>query len=88
MLCFILFLTHCTNFNISDFSDLVSNTSSKSPSDMIAYDKNGLKITFKLESFQSIPNTTEISIEARNNSTLPITEFLFQAAVPKVCLLF
>lgn len=51
---------------------------------MVAYDKNGLKITFTLETFPSIPNTTAINVEARNNTALPMTEFLFQAAVPKV----
>ncbi|XP_065199481.1 AP-1 complex subunit gamma-1 isoform X2 [Planococcus citri] len=75
-----------TNFSalLNDFSDIVSNTSSgKAASNMIAYDKNGLKITLTLEPYPSLPNTTAINVEARNNTALPMTEFLFQAAVPK-----
>lgn len=70
--------------NFSGFSDLVENNSSNHISEMVAYDKNGLKITFTLKPFFETPNTTVISIEARNNTTLPISEFLFQVAVPKV----
>lgn len=68
---------------ISDFSDLANNTTSKSTPTIVAYEKNGLKITFTLEAFPSIPNTTAINVEARNDTVLPMTEFLFQAAVPK-----
>lgn len=80
-------LLNCLIF--ADFSDIVSNTSSgKAASNLVAYDKNGLKITFTLEPYPSMPNTTAINVEARNNNPMPITEFLFQAAVPKVSLCF
>lgn len=69
--------------DFSGFSDLVENSSSNHVSEMVAYDKNGLKITFTLKPFVETPNTTVVSIEARNNTTLPISEFLFQVAVPK-----
>lgn len=71
-------------FNFIDLSDLVETSSSNHVSEMVAYDKNGLKITFTLKPFFETPNTTAVSIIARNNTTLPISEFLFQVAVPKV----
>lgn len=49
-----------------------------------AYEKNGLKIVFSLERLPENPNTTVIRMSAMNETLDPITEFLFQAAVPKV----
>jgi hypothetical protein len=49
-----------------------------------AYEKNGLKIVFSLERLPENPNTTVIRMSAMNETLNPITEFLFQAAVPKV----
>jgi AP-1 complex subunit gamma-1 len=49
-----------------------------------AYEKNGLKIVFCLERLPENPNTTVIRMSAMNETINPITEFLFQAAVPKV----
>jgi hypothetical protein len=49
-----------------------------------AYEKNGLKIVFSLERVPESPNTTVIRMSAMNETLNPITEFLFQAAVPKV----
>lgn len=69
------------------FPDLVNNISNNHISEMIAYDKNGLKIIFSLKPFPGAPNTTSINIEAKNNTHLPMSEFLFQVAVPKVCIL-
>ncbi|KAK7580108.1 hypothetical protein V9T40_000737 [Parthenolecanium corni] len=71
------------NNNNNNLSDLVETSSSNHVSEMVAYDKNGLKITFTLKPFFETPNTTAVSIIARNNTTLPISEFLFQVAVPK-----
>ncbi|PNF30356.1 hypothetical protein B7P43_G13425 [Cryptotermes secundus] len=48
-----------------------------------AYEKNGLKIVFSLERLPENPNTTVIRMSAMNETLNPITEFLFQAAVPK-----
>lgn len=48
-----------------------------------AYEKNGLKIVFSLERLPENPNTTVIRMSAVNETLNPITEFLFQAAVPK-----
>nr|CAD7427264.1 unnamed protein product [Timema monikensis] len=48
-----------------------------------AYEKNGLKITFSLERQQDNSSTTIITMSAVNDSLSPISEFLFQAAVPK-----
>lgn len=69
---------------VSDFSDVIENSLSNNVSEIVAYDKNGLKILFTLKPYLEAPNTTSITVQARNDSTLPITEFLFQAAVPKV----
>lgn len=66
------------------FPDLVKSTSSNHVSEMVAFDKNGMKIVFTLKPFPETPNTTTINIEARNNTSVPISEFLFQVAVPKV----
>jgi AP-1 complex subunit gamma-1 len=51
---------------------------------MTAYEKNGLRIVFSLERLPENPNTTVITMSAMNETLNPISEFLFQAAVPKV----
>ncbi|KAJ4431745.1 hypothetical protein ANN_20349 [Periplaneta americana] len=48
-----------------------------------AYEKNGLKIIFSLERLPDNPNTTVITMSAMNETPNPLSEFLFQAAVPK-----
>jgi len=48
-----------------------------------AYEKNGLRIVFSLERLPENPNTTVITMSAMNETLNPISEFLFQAAVPK-----
>lgn len=48
-----------------------------------AYDKNGLKITFAMERLPDNPSTTIITMTAVNEAVTQMTEFLFQAAVPK-----
>ncbi|KAB7504360.1 AP-1 complex subunit gamma-1, partial [Armadillidium nasatum] len=47
---------------------------------MTAYDKNGIRITM---SFDRADTSTIINMTALNSSSAHITEFLFQAAVPK-----
>lgn len=47
-------------------------------------DKSGLKITFALEQQPDTPELLVINMLAVNSGSVPLTEFLFQAAVPKV----
>ena len=52
---------------------------------MTAFDKGGLKIEFDFEKVPSNPaNIVTISLKVCNFNPVPITDFLFQAAVPKV----
>lgn len=48
-----------------------------------ALDKNGLKIVFSLEQSSDTPDTIVINMKANNSLQTNMTEFLFQAAVPK-----
>lgn len=50
---------------------------------IVAYEKNGLRITFTLEHVD-LPSTISIIMAAFNETPLPLSEFLFQVAVPKV----
>ncbi|XP_016837777.1 AP-1 complex subunit gamma-1 isoform X4 [Nasonia vitripennis] len=50
---------------------------------MVVFDKQGLKITFKLERSLDNPDLLVINMVAQNSGMSPITDFLFQAAVPK-----
>lgn len=59
------------------------NTSNRKPVQMMAYNKNSLRITFDVERLNDVPSTTEVSVVANNDSSAPFTEFVFQAAVPK-----
>ena len=52
---------------------------------IVAFDKNGLKLEFSFERPTDNPTLITISLTATNSSQYPIEEFLFQAAVPKVC---
>lgn len=47
-------------------------------------DKLGLKITFKLERPPDIPDLLVINMLAQNSGSTTLTDFLFQAAVPRV----
>lgn len=51
---------------------------------MTAYNKNGLKIDFTFERANPNPNIAVITIHASNSTEADMTEFVFQAAVPKV----
>ncbi|XP_077166619.1 AP-1 complex subunit gamma-1 isoform X2 [Paroedura picta] len=48
-----------------------------------AYSKNGLKIDFAFERSNTNPSVTVITIQAVNSTELDMTDFVFQAAVPK-----
>uniref|UniRef100_A0A673MQA8 AP-1 complex subunit gamma n=1 Tax=Sinocyclocheilus rhinocerous TaxID=307959 RepID=A0A673MQA8_9TELE len=50
---------------------------------MTAYNKNGLKIEFTFERSNPNPNIAVITIHATNSTEADMTEFVFQAAVPK-----
>lgn len=51
---------------------------------MVVLDKSGLKITFKLERLPDIPDLLVINMSAQNSGSTVLTDFLFQAAVPRV----
>ena len=51
---------------------------------MTAYNKNGLKIDCTFERSNQNPNIAVITIHASNLTEAEMTEFVFQAAVPKV----
>lgn len=55
---------------------------------MIVLDKAGLKITFKLERPPDIADLLIINMSAQNSGSAILTDFLFQAAVPKVVVNF
>ncbi|KAL8613855.1 AP-1 complex subunit gamma-1 [Nucella lapillus] len=50
---------------------------------LTAFEKNGLSIQFMCERDQNTPTTTLINMSASNSTPFPMTEFVFQAAVPK-----
>uniref|UniRef100_A0A665VVN3 AP-1 complex subunit gamma n=1 Tax=Echeneis naucrates TaxID=173247 RepID=A0A665VVN3_ECHNA len=50
---------------------------------MTAYSKNGLKIDFTFERANPNPNIAVITIHASNSTEADMTDFVFQAAVPK-----
>ncbi|XP_011640937.1 AP-1 complex subunit gamma-1 isoform X7 [Pogonomyrmex barbatus] len=50
---------------------------------MIVLDKSGLKITFRLERPPDIPDLLVINMLAQNSGSTILTDFLFQAAVPR-----
>uniref|UniRef100_A0A8C3G9Y3 AP-1 complex subunit gamma n=1 Tax=Cyclopterus lumpus TaxID=8103 RepID=A0A8C3G9Y3_CYCLU len=62
--------------------DLLGDLSLTIPS-MTAYNKNGLKIEFTFERANPNPNIAIITIHASNATEADMTDFVFQAAVPK-----
>ena len=51
-----------------------------------AFENNGLKINFAFEKVPGNPsNVVSIMVSATNSLAVPMTDFVFQAAVPKVC---
>ena len=53
-----------------------------------AFNKNGLLIEFMCEKDNSQPLVTVVNVKATNSTPLLMSDFVFQAAVPKVRLLF
>uniref|UniRef100_A0AAY4E4S7 AP-1 complex subunit gamma n=1 Tax=Denticeps clupeoides TaxID=299321 RepID=A0AAY4E4S7_9TELE len=64
---------------------VLSDTNYLSPGipPMTAYNKNGLKIEFMFERSNPNPNIAVITIHASNSTEADMTDFVFQAAVPK-----
>ncbi|XP_061204572.1 AP-1 complex subunit gamma-1-like isoform X3 [Neopsephotus bourkii] len=60
------------------FSDIAAGIPS-----ITAYNKNGMKIDFTFERSNTNPSVTVITIQASNSTELDMTDFVFQAAVPK-----
>ena len=53
-----------------------------------AFEKNGLKINFSFDKVAGNPsNVVSIMMTATNSLAFPMTDFVFQAAVPKVGML-
>uniref|UniRef100_A0A8C8HHX0 AP-1 complex subunit gamma n=1 Tax=Oncorhynchus tshawytscha TaxID=74940 RepID=A0A8C8HHX0_ONCTS len=63
--------------------DLLGDLSLSTIPPMTAYSKNGLKIEFTFERANPNPNIAVITIHATNTTEADMTEFVFQAAVPK-----
>uniref|UniRef100_A0A8C1J2V2 AP-1 complex subunit gamma n=1 Tax=Cyprinus carpio TaxID=7962 RepID=A0A8C1J2V2_CYPCA len=63
--------------------DLLGDLSLTGIPPMTAYNKNGLKIEFTFERSNPSPNIAVITIHATNSTEADMTEFVFQAAVPK-----
>ncbi|XP_041376588.1 AP-1 complex subunit gamma-1-like isoform X2 [Gigantopelta aegis] len=59
------------------------NGVSKAFPPMDAFNKNGLRLQFTCEREDGKPEATIINMKATNSTTLPISDFVFQAAVPK-----
>jgi AP-1 complex subunit gamma-1 len=49
-----------------------------------AYEKGGVKIDFNFEKDPNNPSISTITVNAVNSLSVPMTDFVFQAAVPKV----
>uniref|UniRef100_A0A8C8DIL3 AP-1 complex subunit gamma n=1 Tax=Oryzias sinensis TaxID=183150 RepID=A0A8C8DIL3_9TELE len=69
-------------FYLFDLSKTVNFLSIGIPP-MTAYNKNGLKIDFTFERANPNPNVAVITIHASNSTEADMTDFVFQAAVPK-----
>ncbi|XP_029900726.1 AP-1 complex subunit gamma-1 isoform X3 [Myripristis murdjan] len=63
--------------------DLLGDLSLTGIPPMTAYNKNGLKIEFTFERANPNPNIAVITIHASNSTEADMTDFVFQAAVPK-----
>lgn len=71
-----------SNFLEDDLLSNINNTVNENVPTLVAYDKDGINILF---AFDKIPdsNTLTINVTVTNNSVSTLTDFLFQAAVPK-----
>ncbi|XP_053985234.1 AP-1 complex subunit gamma-1 isoform X3 [Hylaeus volcanicus] len=73
--------TNTTNFLVDSL--LNSSSIQNDTPTMVVLDKAGLKITFKLERAPDITDLLIIHMSAQNSGSVILTDFLFQAAVPK-----
>ncbi|OAD59826.1 AP-1 complex subunit gamma-1, partial [Eufriesea mexicana] len=73
--------TNTTNFLVDGL--LNSSSLQNDTLNMIVLDKAGLKITFRLERPPDIADLLIINMSAQNSGNAILTDFLFQAAVPK-----
>ncbi|XP_011687539.1 PREDICTED: AP-1 complex subunit gamma-1 isoform X4 [Wasmannia auropunctata] len=74
--------TSNSNFLVDGLLSTPSVQNIELPS-MAVLDKSGLKITFKLERPPDIPDLLVINMLAQNSGSTTLTDFLFQAAVPR-----
>ncbi|XP_076655501.1 adaptor protein complex 1, gamma subunit isoform X4 [Halictus rubicundus] len=73
--------TNTNNFLVDGLLNS-SSTQNDTPT-MVVMDKAGLKITFRLERPPDIADLLIINMSAQNSGGVVLTDFLFQAAVPK-----
>lgn len=73
-----------TGLIIKQYFCNISNLGNIFIAENTVYDKGGLRIDFSAEKAQDAPNTTIVNVKAYNTTTTDFTEFVFQAAVPKV----
>ncbi|XP_034950277.1 AP-1 complex subunit gamma-1 isoform X3 [Chelonus insularis] len=69
------------NFLMDSFLNS-SSVQSEVPS-IVVLDKAGLKVIFKVERSSDVLDLLIINMTAMNSNTTPLTDFLFQAAVPR-----
>lgn len=73
--------TNTSNFLVDGL--LNSSTVQNETPSMVVLDKSGLKITFRLERPSDVADLLVINMSAHNSGSAILTDFLFQAAVPK-----
>ncbi|XP_043282180.1 AP-1 complex subunit gamma-1 isoform X3 [Venturia canescens] len=73
--------TNTTSFLVNDL--LHSTAVENEVPNMVVHDKADLKIIFKMERSNDFPDVLVINMLACNTGPTPLTDFLFQAAVPK-----
>ena len=72
-----------TNGNLLDIFGEEQTPVSASSNSVLAFEKNGLKIEFKCLFNGSEPGISTLQMLASNFNSLPVADFVFQAAVPK-----
>ncbi|XP_043467500.1 AP-1 complex subunit gamma-1 isoform X3 [Leptopilina heterotoma] len=75
--------TNTSNFLVDGLLNSSSSSNENETQNMVVFDKSGLKISFKLERSTDNADLLIINMSAQNSGPTPLTEFLFQAAVPK-----
>ncbi|XP_074093930.1 adaptor protein complex 1, gamma subunit isoform X4 [Cotesia typhae] len=69
-----------TNFMVDG---LLNSTAQNDAQTMVIFDSNGLKITFTVERPDDLPDLLVINMTAVNSNIIPLTDFVFSAAVPR-----